>query len=273
MFGVLTVQTAEHLPAGKRAVLRLRSGKGLEYREDLFRTAMFCSVQVTLYAGWRDSLRNKRVREALLLLRAKGVREAVLPAEWQALACKEGIASVSIRPGLEACAAQAVYAACRTLELSPEQVCLAVYGKNISRMAAMQLLTMAKTLRTLRIYGEGNEGLRTQLWRSCGIVDRGPMPENAPVLGLLLQDGDGVGETLLTVDLSGGSGTGEGLLWAPNPLPPQGVLAKLPQGADSGVFAAAFLQAGALQAREIHVSRLDIPAPTQYNKEIVENCF
>lgn len=273
MFGVLTVHMGEELSHSRRALLRLRPATGTEYREDLFRMAMFATVQVTLCPGWSDSLRQKRVRAGLQWLRAKGARRVVLPEEWHGLTRELELAPIGAEGALEACGAQAIAEACGSMGLPMGQVCLAVYGRRISHSASMQILTLAKSLRTVRIYGEGNEELRTRLWRSCGIVDRGPMPENAPVVGLLLPGGEARGETLLTVDLSGGTGAGEGLLWTPQPLPPQGVLAKLPLGADPTAFANAFLQAGALQAREIHVSRLDIPDCTQYNKETVEKCF
>ena len=273
MFAVLTVEIQEGLPAGRRAALRLRPAKGLAYREDLFRMAMFCWAKVTLCAGWNEGLQKKRVGEALLQLRAKGTRQVVLPGEWHGSARESGLAPVDCRPALEACGAQAVLEACRGLGLPAGETCLAVYGTRISPAASMQLLTLAKSLRTLRIYGEGNEGLRAQLWRGCGIVDRGPMPENAPVLALLLNGGKQTRQALLTIDLSDGAGEGEGPLWTPRLLLPQGAQAKMPEGAPAAAFTAALLQTGALQAREIHVSRLDIPAPTQYNKEIVENCF
>ena len=83
MFGVLTVAVQDALPAGQRAALRLRPAKGLSCTEDLFRTAMFCHVRVTLCAGWSEKLQQKRVREALLQLRAKGCRQVVLPREWR----------------------------------------------------------------------------------------------------------------------------------------------------------------------------------------------
>lgn len=273
MFGVLTVSVQENLPAGQRAALRLRPAKGMSCTEDLFRTAMFCHVQVTICAAWSEKRQQKRIGEALLRLRAKNCRQVVLPQEWREAARIAELVPVAARPALEACGAQAVLEACRGLGLPAGETCLAVYGARISPQASMQLLTLAKNLRTLRIYGEGNEPLRHQLWRGCGIVDHGPMPEGAPVLALLLQGGKLQGKPLLTVDLSDGAGDGEEPLWTPRLLLPQGAQAKLPEGASAAVFGAALLQTGALQSREIHVSRLDIPAPTQYNKEIVENCF
>lgn len=273
MFGVLTVEMLEDLPAGRRTALRLRPAKGQVYREELFRTAMFCHGNVTLYAGWSEKLQKKRVGEALLQLKARGVRQVVLPRDWWEAARTAQLAPVEERPALEACGAQAVLEACRGLNIPAGETCLAVYGTRISPLASMQLLTLAKALRTLRIYGEGNEPLRAQLWRGCGIVDRGPMPGNAPVLALLLQGGAVQGQPLLTVDLSASAGAREDSFWTPQLLLPQGARAKLPEGASAAAFGAALLQTGALQSREIHVSRLDIPAPTQYNKEIVENCF
>ncbi len=273
MFGVLTVSMQDTLPAGQRAALRLRPAKGLVCGEELFRTAMFCHAKVTLCAGWSEKRQQKRVGEALLQLRAKGCRQVVLPREWREAARMAELTPVEERTALEACGAQAVLEACRGLGLPAGETCLAVYGARISPQASMQLLTLAKALRTLRIYGEGNEHLRNQLWRGCGIVDRGPMPEGVPVLALLLQGGKLQGKPLLTVDLSDGKGAGDGAFWTPRLLLPQGARAKLPEGAAEAAFGAALLQTGALQSREIHVSRLDIPAPTQYNKEIVENCF
>jgi len=273
MFGVLTVELQEHLPAGRRVALRLRSAKAVTYREDLFRTAMFGHVKMILCADWSETRKEKRVTAALLQLKAKGVRHIVLPPMWHSLARELQLVPTDSRCALEACGAQAVLEACRGLHLSARETCLAVYGTKITPIAAMQLLTLAKSLRTLRIYGEGNEQLRGQLWRGCGIVDRGPMPECAPVLALLLSGGKTSGQPLLTIDLSGGAGDGMEECWTPQLILPPGARAKLPEAASAEDFGAALLQAGALQAREIRVSRLDITAPTQYNKEIVENCF
>ena len=273
MFGILTVQQQEGLPLTQRTALRLRPEKSIRHGEDLFRMAMFCHAEVALCSGWSDGLRSRRVEKALQWLRTKGVREAVLPHEWNQQATDMGILPAGRRAALEACAPQAVSLACSSLQLSLGQVCLVVYGRQISRRASAQLLTLAKSLRTLRIYGDGNENLRTRLWRSCGITDHGVLPDGAPVLGLLLPGGEARDDALLTVDLSDGLGSGEGLLWQPQPLPPQGALARLPVGADPAAFASVLLQKGAIQGREIHVSRLDIPESTQYNKEIVENCL
>ena len=273
MFGILTVQQQEGLPLTQRTALRLRPEKSIRHGENLFRMAMFCHAEVTLCTGWSDSLQRRRVDKALQWLRSRGVREAVLPHEWKRQAADGGVIPASRRAALEACAPQAVSLVCSSLQLPMGQVCLVVYGRQISQRASAQLLTLAKSLRTLRIYGEGNEELRTRLWRSCGIADHGVLPDGAPVLGLLLPGGEARDDTILTVDLSDGLGSGEGLLWQPQPLPPQGALARLPEGADPAAYASILLQKGAIQSREIHVSRLDIPESTQYNKEIVENCL
>lgn len=271
MFGVLTVYLDHAQPLLGRTALRLRPAKALEYGEDLFRMAMFCRVEVLLCSQWRDGLQQKRVRSALQRLKASGARDVVLPEKWAELARSMDMAPVSAKIALEACAEAAVKEVCRSMNLPFGEICLAVYGRSISQRAGLELLTLAKTVRTIRIYGEGNGELRTQLWRSCGIVDRGPMPEGAPVLGLLLAGGEVQGAPLMIVDLSAGKGSGDGLLWTPTPLLPQGAMSKLPEGADPAAFAAAFLQRGAVRAREIHVSRLDIPECTQYNKEIAIN--
>lgn len=271
MFGILTVQQPENLSGIRRATLRLRPGKGTEYGEGLFRTAMFVTATVTLEPGWSDSLRHKRVAAALRYLSGKGVHEAVLPEEWQPLAREYDISPIRTGWALEACASRAVGEACGGLGISPGQAGLAVCGRNLSRTACGEVLTLARSMRTVRIYGEGNEALRAQLWRSCGIVDRGSMPEDTPVLCLRFAGGQARADALLTVDLSGEGAPGEGLVWMPQPLPPAGALGRMPPQVCPAAFAAALLRCGAVQGREIHVSRLDIPAPTQYNKEIVEN--
>ena len=273
MFGILTVQQPEELALSKRAALRVRPSVGVQYSEGLFRMAMYRCAQVTLRENWSDRLREKRVERALHGLRASGVQEAVLPEEWNGQARQAGIVPVTRRAALEACATQAVALACEHLGYPMGQVCLAVYGRKISNRAAAQLLTLARAVRTVRVYGEGNEQLRTSLWRSCGIAQQGALPEGIPVVGLLFPGGKAANTGLLTVDFSQQEGTGEGLIWTPQPLPPQGALDKMPPGADAGALAAVLLQKGAIQAREIRVSRLDIPVSTQYNKEIVENCL
>ncbi len=271
MFGILTVLQPEGLPAVQRAALRLRPGKGVAYGEGLFRTAMFVTVAVTLSTGWSDSLRQKRVAGALRYLAGKGVHEAVLPEEWLPLAREYDISPIRNGWALEACASRAVSEACSSLGISPGQAGLAVCGRNLSRTACGEVLTLARSMRTVRVYGEGNEALRAQLWRSCGIVDRGSMPEDIPVLCLRFAGGQARADALLTIDLSGEGEPGDGLVWIPRPLPPAGALGRMPPQVCPSAFAAALLRCGAVQGREIHVSRLDIPVPTQYNKEIVEN--
>ena len=273
MFAVLTVDLQAGRPLRQRTALFLRRAGGAAVGEDLFRTAMFCHGRVSLCGEWSEKRKQTRVKETLLQLRAKGARRIVLPPEWRPAAREAGMIPVEARPALEACGTQAVLEACRELGYPASETCLAVYGSHITPQASMQLLTLSKSLRTLRVYGEGNERLRAQLWRGCGIVDRGPMPEKAPVLALLLAGGRQPDAYPLTVDLSAGMGEGIGPLWTPGLILPCGAREKLPAGASETAFAAALLQAGALQAREIHVSRLDIPAATQYNKEIVENCL
>ena len=273
MFGILTVRQPEDLSAIRRTALRLRPGKGVEYGEGLFRMAMFVTAQVTLPAGWSDSLREKRVSAALRYLAGRGVCEAVLPAEWQALARAQGISPIRDRWALEACGARAVSEACAAMGIRPKQVGLAVCGRDLSRTACGEVLTLARSVRTVRVFGDGNEALRAQLWRGCGIVDRGPMPEDLPVLCLRFSGGQAIPGAVLTVDLSGEGEAGDGPVWMPRPLPPAGALGKMPREVCPAAFAAALLRCGAVQGREIHVSRLDIPVATQYNKEIVENCF
>ena len=271
MFGILTVRQPADLAAVKRAALRLCPGKGVEYGEGLFRMAMFVTAAVTLPAGWSDSLREKRVTAALRYLAGRGIHEAVLPQEWQSLARTMGISPIRDRWALEACGARAVSEACAAMGITPGQVGLAVCGRSLSRTACGEVLTLARSMRTVRVYGEGNEALRAQLWRGCGIVDSGPMPEDLPVLCLLFAGGQAWAGALLTVDLRGEGERGTGAVWTPDPLPPAGALGRMPREVCPAAFAAALLRCGAVQGREIHVSRLDIPAPAQYNKEIVEN--
>lgn len=273
MFGTLTVQMPETNSLAVRGSLRLRPAKGLRHGQGLYRMTMFAWAEVTLADGWKTALREKRVGAALDVLRAQGVREAVLPPEWQTLARKKGILPVNCRRALEACAGDAVLEACRALKLAPGEVGLSVYGQAISGPVHAELLSLARMVRTVRVWGEGNDGLRNKLWRGCGIVDRGAMPRGLPVIGLLLEGGLPPEDTLLTIDLTGREEEDAPGLWHPSLVPPPGALAQKPAGIADSAFAAALFSAGTLRSREIHVSRLDITKHTQYNKEIVENCF
>ncbi len=262
MFGTLSVRT----PENRSLSLRLRPSRGLEQGRGIYRMTMFPWVQVTLSDGWKDALRSKRVGEALTRLRVQGVSQVLLPPPWEELARRQGLAPLHTRPALEACTGQAVSEACRALELPLSGVGLAVYGQTISPAAHMELLSLARSVRTLRIFGEGNEGLRAKLWRGCGIVDRGAMPRDLPVIALRFAGGAVPEGVLLTLDLTG-EGEGEtGGLWRPVLQPPAGAMAQCPPGVPSHRFAAALFGAGALQSREIHVSRLDIADFTPYNK-------
>lgn len=273
MFGTLTVRMPETDSLVTRGSLRLRPAKGLRHGGGLYRMTMFAWAEVTLADGWKAALREKRVGAALDVLRAQGVREAVLPIEWQALAREKGILPVNCRRALEACAGEAVLEACRALELAPGEVGLSVCGRAISGPVHAELLSLARVVRTVRVWGEGNDGLRNKLWRGCGIVDRGAMPRGLPVIGLLLEGGSPPEDALLTIDLTGGEGEAAAGVWRPSLVPPAGALAQKPEGVSADAFAAALFSAGALRSREIHVSRLDSTKHAQYNKEIVENCF
>ena len=273
MFGTLTVHTPESSSLVTRGALRLHPKKSLRHGRGLYRMTIFVWAEVTLAEGWKDALREKRVRAALELLRAQGAREVVLPEEWHALAREAGLFPVNCRRALEACAGEAVLEACRALDLAPGEVGLSVCGRAISGPIHAELLSLARLVRTVRVWGEGNDELRNKLWRGCGIVDRGAMPHGLPVIGLLLEGGAAPQDALLTVDLTGGEGEGASSRWRPELVPPPGALAQKPEGVPADAFAAALFAAGALRSREIHVSRLDIAKHTQYNKEIVENCF
>ena len=273
MFGTLTVHTPETCSAAARSALRLRPAKGLRHGRGLYRMTMFAWAEVTLPAGWKDALREKRVKAALELLRAQGVQEAVLPQEWQGLAREVGLFPVTCRHALEACAGEAVLEACRALDLTPGETGLVVCGRAIGRPVHAELLSLARVMRTVRVWGEDNDGLRAKLWRGCGIVDRGPMPQGLPVIGLRLEGGSLPEGAQLTVDLTDGAGEAGASVWRPGLVPPVGALAQKPEGVPDDLFAAALFKAGTLRPREIHVSRLDIPKHAQYNKEIVENCF
>lgn len=271
MFGILTVQPAANCSFRQRIMLRLFPRAGLQVEEGLFRTALFMQVRLTICPTWKASQREKRVSLALRRLRERGIREAILPEEWCALARRWEISPISAGTLRESCALQAVAEACRGIGLPLSAVCLQVWGENISRPAAAQVLSLAKSVRTVRVTGAGNEDLRNALWRSCGIVERGAMPENAPVIFLCLAGGQPEGECLMAVDLTDEGREGEGLWWRPQLLPPEGALPRLPEGVCPEALAAALLRFGAVQAREIRVSRLDIPEDTQYNKGIVDN--
>ena len=271
MFGILTVQQEPKCGIRRRLALRLFPKRSLQVEEGLFRTAMFMQVRLVVCPWWKGNLQEKRVSLALRRLRERGIREAILPEEWCALARRWEITPVSAGALRESCALQAVAEACRGLGLPLSDICLQVWGKGISRPAAAQVLSLAKSVRTVRVTGDGNEALRNALWRSCGIADRGPMPENAPVIFLCLSGGKPEGECLMAVDLTETGGEGEGLWWRPRLLPPEGALSRLPEGVCPEALAAALLHFGAVQAREIRVSRLDIPEDTQYNKGIVDN--
>ena len=262
----------ESCPRSQSCALRLRPGKGLRCGRGLFRMAMFAWAEVTLLPRWKEPLREKRVGAALDWLRGQGVREAVLPDTWQALARSRHIAPISRERALEACAGQAVQEACRALGLPLSGIGLAVCGRAVSQTAAGELLSLARLVRTVRVCGEGNDGLRAQLWRSCGIVDRGPMPGDIPVVALRLRGGEAPRGALLTVDLTGAAAEGDERVWSPVLLPPEGALAQMPPGLAPDAFSAALFAAGAVRSREIHVSRLDIPECTQYNKETIISC-
>lgn len=274
MFGTLTVRNPEKNTPIVRGNLRLRPAKGLRQGRGLYRMTMFAWAEVTLPDSWKDSLREKRVGTALALLRANGVREAVLPPQWHQLARAWEIRPISCRRALEACAGEAVLEACRGLELPLSEVCLSVCGRAIPAPVHGELLSLARSVRTVRVWGEDNDGLRSKLWRGCGIVDRGAMPRGLPVIGLLLEGGQMPRDALLTVDLtdSGEEEAGE-RIWRPSLIPPAGALAQKPEGVPDDAFAAALFSAGAIRSREIRVSRLDIAKHTQYNKEIVEKCL
>lgn len=271
MFGILIVRQEAECSLRRRLALRLFPRVGLTAEEGLYRTALFTTFTLTLRPEWRQSLREKRADRALRRLRERGAREVILPAEWYALARKWELLPIPTGALRESCAQQAVAEACRGLEVPLSQICLQVWGRNISRPAAMQILSLAKTVRTVRVTGEGNESLRNTLWRGCGIVDRGPVPENTPVVALCLSGGKPEGECLMTVDLTERGEEGEGLWWRPRFLPPEGAAARLSQAVCPEALAAALFRCGAVQAREIRVSRLDIPEDTQYNKGIVDN--
>ncbi len=268
MFGTLSIRPPETQSFSRRCALRLRPSSGLELGRGLFRLTIFPWAVLTLPEGWKAELRQKRVTEALIRLRAEGAREVLLPPEWEGLARRLELFPMSRRAALEARAGRAVGECCRTLGLPLSGVGLAVYGKAISQAAHMELLALARAVRTLRIYGEDNDGLRTKLWRGCGIVDRGPMPGGLPVIALRLRGGGVPEGALMTVDLSDEDGQVGDRLWRPSLVPPPGALAQCPPGVPPDRFAAALFTVGALQAREIPVSRLDIAQITPYNKEI-----
>ena len=71
---------------------------------------------------------------------------------------------------------------------------------------------------------------------------------------------------------AGAAEEGDERVWPPVLLPPEGALAQMPPGLAPDAFAAALFAAGAVRSREIHVSRLDIPECTQYNKETIISC-
>ncbi len=268
MFGILTIHSPEEPSLAARCRLRTRPSSGLEQGRGLFRMTIFPWAAVTLSHGWKDTLREKRVCRALCCLQAQGAREVLLPPRWEDLARRQQLIPMDDRTALEACAGAAVHEACRALELPLSGVGLAVYGKAISQAAHMELLALAKSVRTLRIFGEDNDGLRAKLWRGCGIVDWGPMPQGLPVIALRMRGGGESGEALLTVDLTGEDCPGTEKTWQPVLLPPPGAMAQCPPGVPPHRFAAALFTVGALQSREIHVSRLDIAQITPYNKGI-----
>ncbi len=268
MFGTLTIQTEESVPLSRRCALRLRPASGLTVGRGLYRMTLFRWAQVTLCSSWKEGMQQKRVGEALVRLRAEGVSEVLLPREWEGLARQQGLVPMSTRSALEACAADGVFQACQALGLPLSGVGLAVYGKAIPAAAHMELLSLARSVRTMRIYGEDNDSLRAKLWRGCGIVDRGPMPQGVPVIGLVFHGGGQPEGCLLVLDLTGEEEPCAPGRYRPRLVPPEGALAQCPPGVPAHRFAAALFTVGALRAREIHVSRLDIADFTPYNKEI-----
>ena len=264
-FGILTVTRPETLSAGRRAALRLRPGKGIRYGEGLFRTALFVTADVTLPAGWPDNLAEKRVTAALRYLAGQGVQQAVLPERWQPLAREYGLAPIRTGWALEACAARAVSEACSAAGQPLSGVVLAVCGRNLSRTACGEVLTLARSVRTVRVYGEGNESLRAQLWRSCGIVDRGPLPENVPVLCLRFAGGQAGTDAQLTIDLSGEAPPAEGNVWVPQPLPPAGALGRMPPEVCPGAFAAPHRSSAAARCRDEKFMFPGLTSPALHN--------
>ncbi len=265
MFGTLTIHTPDSCPFA----LRLRPKAGLEQGRGLFRMTLFPWVRLTLSPHWKEPLCRRRVGEALARLQAQGVREVLLPREWEPLARERGLVPMQDRAALEARAGEALRQAAAALGLPLSQLGLAVYGRAISPAAHMELLSLARSVRTLRVRGQDNEGLRATLWRGCGIVDRGPMPRGLPVIALRFAGAGETGdEALLTIDLTGEGGEPAPNTWRPDLLLPPGALAQCPPGVPPARLAAAFFTVGALQAREIPVSRLDIDQITPYNKGI-----
>lgn len=273
MFGCLTVQRRPGLSGAERAALRLRPAKGLRRGGGLYRTSLFRWTEVTLPEEWRPALAERRVLAALEALRAEGVCRTAAPPEWRGAVLRAGLLPLEENSALEACAAQAVDEGCRALGLPPEEAGLAVCGRGISGPVQDQVLALGRRMRTVRVWGGENRELRARLWRDCGIVDRGPMPQGTPVIVLLLREGTPPPEAALVIDLSeNGAETLPQEAWRPDLLPPPGALKLLPPGLTPRSFAAALLDAGAIQAREIRVSRLDIGKRAQYNKETGNNC-
>lgn len=273
MFGCLTVRRQEGLSAARRATLRLRPGQGLRRGGGLYRTTLFRWAEVTLPAEWRAEKAKKRVLAALEDLRAEGAVRVTVPTCWREAALLAGLLPLEERPALEACAAQTVDEALRALGLSPGETGLAVCGRRITGPVQDQVLALGRRMRTVRVWGSENRELRARLWRDCGIVDRGPMPRGTPVVALLLREGTPPPEAALVIDLSGETEEEAAPgMWRPSLSPPVGAMKLLPPGLPPQAFAAALFDAGAIPAREIRVSRLDIGKYAQYNKETGNNC-
>ena len=263
MFGVLTVFRLR-LPFFRRLWLRLFPARGLSLSLSSYRMASWRTARLELPEGLRPAVEAARVRRALLELRAAGVRRLVAPAEYHALAQALGLAPVQAGPALRSCAARAMTECCRAAGLDPENVCVLVCADVIDRPCSDQLLTLARSVRTLRLLcPDPMPILRGRLLAARGIAAEGPPPEDAVPAALVLS-GAPPRSAAIAVDLSGGQADWPMPVYRPRALLPAEVRIHMPEGAEEGAFLAALCLCGGLTAREIG---LDIPEPTPYNKE------
>ncbi len=265
MFGILCITE----PGERSLALRLFPRRGMGESGGLFRMARFPVVTLALPARWKEPLREKRVRRALLRLRSRGADSVILPGKYCALAGELGLRPLTDLPAREAAAQAAVEELCRALALPLGSLAIEVRGQALSRRAADQVLGLAQSAGAIRVPDRENAELARVLWRSCGVIAQGELPPGMPRLTLAFF-GAAEESAGITADLGAGLLEEAAQVWRPQPLPPRGALERMPEGCDPGVFAAALLECGALRPREIRVSRLDIPGDTPYNNEIVK---
>lgn len=231
--------------------------------------AMFCHVQVCLPTEGHTRLAEARVLHGLEWLRRQGASPVLVPDAYAPLAVACSLEPIRTEAALYACASQIALQAAAMLHRDPKQICYLLCGSAIPADAQMQLLSLAASAGAIRFYGLPDARLRSRLWRSCGVVSQGEIPETMTTVALLFPGGS-LPPADLTVDFTGECSCEGGILWRPSLLPPEGAMSRLPENADPCGFSAILWHCGAIQAREIRVQHLDILGAEPYNNRIVD---